>query len=99
MTVKEIKEHLFKIDNIINSLGYDDFSEDEIGLGRIIEVDSNGGFEGGGDHMDKVFHFQEHDVFLRISGYYCSHGGSEWSDELEHVIPEQVMITKYKTVK
>lgn len=65
-------------------------------------VDSDGGYEGGGEHVERTFaismagspvrlaHFQ-------ITGYYESNNGTEYDDEITIVFPREVMVTQYFT--
>lgn len=50
------------------------------------------------DDYYSVCHFVDHDVYIKFSGWYASHYGSEYSEMFE-VKPEQVMVTKYNRVK
>jgi len=53
-----------------------------------------------GDHDTSmsVIYFEDHDVYIAITGYYSSHDGTEF-DEMSIVKPEKVTIIKYKQVK
>ena len=99
-TAQEIIDHLDKIDDIKGELAYD-FNGKEVSkikLGKIKLVHEEGGNEGEGEDMSKVFYFEEHDVYLRMDGFYSSFGGSEWY-ELYHVEPKEVMVIQYESVK
>lgn len=98
-TVEEIIDHLHAIDDITNRLGYEDYNDEEIGLGEIKLVEDIGGYEGAGEYMAKVYHFVEHDVYLKMEGYYSSWDGSEWESGFTHVEPKEVMVIQYKEVK
>lgn len=67
--------------------------ENEIGDFEIVH--SIGGYEGGGDHREKVIYFKEHALYVKIEGYHSSWGESTWDEEYE-VLPKQVVITEYK---
>ena len=43
----------------------------------------------------RVLYFKNHDVYVKVKGWWSSHGGSEYSDMFE-VRPEQVTVTQYK---
>lgn len=54
-----------------------------------------------GDHdtVETVIYFMEHDIYIRISAYYSSHGGTYWSEgEFEQVYPRTKTV-KYYTKK
>lgn len=67
------------------------------GLGSCIEVEQFGG-EGQGDTWYSVKHFPDHDVYLKINGYYQSHYGTDiygW-DQVQVVAPQVKTITVYE---
>lgn len=54
-------------------------------LGKIEEVEYFGG-EGMGDSVYIVNHFVDHDIYIRVDGYYSSYEGSDWdSSEFREV--------------
>jgi hypothetical protein len=64
-------------------------------------VHQEGGHEGGGESVDRVYalkDFVSGDVhaFIRQTGYYYSHNGTEWDDGLNQVYAREVMITIYE---
>ena len=62
------------------------FNEDNIeettqelqSFGKVKLVEQEGG-EGEGDHYHLVFHFEDHDVYLKADAYYNSNDGTDWS--------------------
>ena len=77
----------------------DDGSNDSV-LGFDVRcVHSVGGFEGGGDHAERVFVVTKDGVdtehFFKITGYYNSYEGTTWGEMAERVYPRQVMVTQY----
>lgn len=81
----------------VSDFAYQDFDEEELGLGEIIEVDQYGG-EGQGDTWYSIKYFPDHDVYLRVDGWYQSYSGTdfnEWEDVTE-VRPKQKTITVYE---
>lgn len=55
-----------------------------------------------GDHdeVETVIYFKDHDVYLSITGYYSSHNGSEFDDEVfEIVYPYTVTSIEYSSKK
>lgn len=66
-------------------------------LGAYDLVDEYGG-EGQGDDYYAIYYFKDHDVYVKFSGWYASHYGSEYSD-MEQVFPEEITVTKYVTKK
>jgi len=70
-----------------------------LGLGEIEEVEQHGG-EGEGDSWYSVKYFKDHDVYIRISGYYQSYDGTTFDQGYgEEVFPKQKMITVYESTK
>lgn len=69
-----------------------------IGLGEMNVVASYGG-EGKGEDWWKVFHFVDHDVYIRIDGYYQSYDGVNFYDGWDcckEVKPVEKTITVYE---
>jgi hypothetical protein len=67
-------------------------------LPKYIEADQYGG-EGQGDTWFSIKYFEEHDVYLKVSGWYQSHYGtdfSDWDDAVKEVKPQEKTITVYE---
>ena len=73
-----------------------DFKETFRTLGKFEMVEKFGG-EGSGDDYYAVYHFIDHDVYIKFQGWYASHSGSEY-EEMYEVRPEQVTVTQYNRV-
>jgi len=62
-------------------------------------VDEEGGYEGGGEHVERVIsigHSAHKPIaYVRIVGYYASYAGTEWCDEVTRVYPREVVVTQY----
>jgi hypothetical protein len=64
-------------------------------------VHSEGDREGGGDHSEHIWSVGFNGVppfaFIKITGFYSSHNGTEWDDLSSAVLvyPRQVMVTQY----
>lgn len=89
-----VQEHIEDVD----MFAYGDFDEQELGLGPIKEVASGGG-EDEGSHWFSVKHFVDHDVYIKVTGYYQSHHGTEFYngwDECSQVNPQSRTITVYE---
>jgi hypothetical protein len=56
-----------------------------------------GGSEGGGEHAERVFQFEDSDLFVRITGYYYSYDGTTW-ESIEQVTPREKTITVYDKI-
>lgn len=64
----------------------------------LTEVDSEGGYEGGGSHVESVQALKVDGTVLlhfRITGFYESYNGTEWEDGFQIVYPRQVTVTQY----
>jgi hypothetical protein len=73
-----------------------EFKEEFKKLGKFEMVEEFGG-EGQGDDYYAVYHFIDHDVYIKFQGWYASHRGSEY-EEMYEVRPEQVTKTEYNRV-
>ena len=85
-----------KIDSV-DEFAYEDYDKEELGLGEIKEVAQRGG-EGEGEVWYSVKHFVDHDVYIKVDGWYSSYHGTDfdgWSSCRE-VRPEQKVITVYE---
>jgi len=68
------------------------------GLGEIEEVDQRGGEDMGSDWYSIKF-LHEHDMYLKVQGYYQSYNGTEFYDGydcISIVSPKLVTITVYE---
>lgn len=65
-------------------------------FGEIEEVNSEGDREDGGDYSEKVFHFKEHGIYVKITGSYSSYEGTEWDYDWSQVTPKEKTITVYE---
>lgn len=86
-----------KIDSV-DDFAYDEFDQDELGLGPINEVQQEGGMDEGSNWFS-VKHFVDHDIYIKVTGYYQSHHGTDfWDgwDSCKQVTPQQRTITVYE---
>jgi len=63
------------------------------------EIHQEGG-EGEGDHWESVKYFKDHDVYIKVIGYYQSHHGTEFYDGwgcCHNVKPQERVITVYES--
>ena len=73
-------------------------AEDNI-AGPNEQVHSTGGEDRGSD-WTRTYHFTDHDVYLKVTGYYQSHYGTDFDDGwncVKEVKPVQKTITVYET--
>jgi len=66
-------------------------------FGTVICVAEHGG-EGKGEDWWKVFHFIDHDVYIKVQGFYQSYSGTEFYDGWDsctEVKPQEVVVTVY----
>lgn len=59
-------------------------------------VDYCGDEEGGGEYSMKVFHFEDFNLFVKITGFYSSYNGFDWNDDWKQVFPKEKQITVYE---
>ena len=69
-------------------------------LGECIQVQQHGGGgEGEGENWWVVYHFVEHDVYVRVDGWYQSYEGTDFYegwDCCKEVRPKEKVITVYE---
>lgn len=75
-TAQEILD-IIKENMSISEFAYEDYDSEELGLGKVEEVDRYGG-EGNGDTWYSVKHFVDHDVYIKTEGYYSSYSGTDF---------------------
>lgn len=100
-TFEEIKQTLIDSDCVPSKTGgLDYFNEEQQeiwdSLGHVETVHSEGDCEGGGEHSEKVLYFAEHEIYIRITGFYSSYDGTDWYDEMSQVYPKKKTITVYE---
>jgi len=64
---------------------------------NVEQVDSKGGYEGGGEHMEVVLKITKDDdvKYVKVTGYYSSWDSSEWH-AAKFVEPKEKTITVYE---
>lgn len=92
LTGKEILELLTNIS--WEDLGYDNVDWENLLFGKV-EVTAQYGGEGKGEEYYKVYHFVDHDVYIRIDGFYQSYNGAEFHEAPYEVKPIQKTIIVY----
>lgn len=92
MTATEIIEKLKEFSG--SDFAYE-FGNKE-GFGKAKIVHEEGDCEGGGDYSCVVRYFEEHDVYIQVTGFYSSYEGTEWDGEFEQVFPKEKTITVYE---
>lgn len=63
-------------------------------------VYAEGGNEGGGEHVERVYAVLDGSnviAHFRFTGFYQSYNGTEWNDVFERVEPREVVVTQYFT--
>ena len=65
-------------------------------LGEVVKVYHYGG-EGQGDVFETVQYFKDHDVYIKIEGFYSSYNGVDYDAyDFEEVVPAEKVITVYE---
>jgi len=96
LTANEIINLIEKAGISVREFAGCDFNKNLEGLGLWEEVDQYGG-EGQGDDWYSVKYFEDHDVYIKTTGYYTSYEGAEFENGYgEEVRPKKVMITVYE---
>lgn len=96
------EDHDTDVDVEINGDELEELDGDVVQGVKLDLVHSEGGGEGGGEYVERVYALIEHSTgetlsFVRQTGSYYSHDGIYWDGELEQVFPHQVMVTEYRT--
>lgn len=100
MSKKSFSEILEKIKSVCGSVyefAHEDYDPNDFGLGPCTEVKQYGG-EGKGDKWYSIKYFKDHDVYIRVDGYYQSYNGAEFEGwkSCKEVKPEEKLITVYE---
>lgn len=97
MNFQEIINELKNADISVRDFGYEDYDAPK-SLGEVEEVAQHGG-EGEGDDWYSVKHFKDHNVYVKVSGYYSSGNGTdfeEWEDAVKEVTPQTKTVVVYE---
>jgi len=96
LTAKEILEIIEKAEIDVSDFAYGEFDPIDLRLGEFEEVDSGGGCDRGSNWYS-VKHFKDHDVYIKTTGYYQSHHGTEFYNGYgKEVKPQTKTITVYE---
>lgn len=102
MNYQEIVEILKDKLDSVSDFAYQEYNSEELGLGKVKQIlEANEGGEGKGEHWIRVFYFIDHDIYIRVEGYYQSYNGTEFYNEwgsLDQVKPKEVLQTIYQSV-
>ncbi len=94
MTGQEIIEKLNEVSSR-SDFWWEDLDEEVFGKCDII--DEEGGHEGGGEYAHRVRFFEDHNVYIKLEGYYSSYNGTDFYDyDYEEVKPVERMVTFYE---
>jgi hypothetical protein len=85
----------------LSRLGWVEEYTDDVNEGyHYKQVHSEGGHEGGGEHVERIYEIYKDDqttgIFFELAGFYSSYEGIEWDDCVTRVYPHQVMVTQYR---
>jgi len=98
MNYQEILEVLKSKLEDVREFGYEDFDPEDLGLGSIDNVASHGGEDQGSDWW-VVYYFEDHDVYIKVEGYYSSYHGTDfehWDEACSEVKPKEKVVTVYE---
>lgn len=97
MTYEEILSTL-KANSSVSNFAHGDVDWKDLGLGSVEKIASHGGEDQGSDWW-RVYYFQDHDIYIKASGYYSSYNGTDfegWGDAVEQVKPTKREVTFYE---
>lgn len=68
-------------------------------IGKMVEVDQHGGSDEGSNWYSIKF-FPDHDIYLKVSGWYSSYNGTDFDgwESVKQVTPAKETVTVYKTL-
>jgi len=93
--LKAIKD--YDGEKLADATVYYERSSDIEGIGHAELVKAQGGSEGGGEYVERVYHFTDHDVYLKLIGCYTSYDGTNYDDNnWAIVLPKEKIITVYE---
>ena len=98
MTGKDIINKLDELGITIPAFAWDNYDKQELKqhVGEYKQVYRKGGEDQGSEYVI-VWHFIDHDVYIRVEGYYQSYSGTDWSDsEFKIVRPQEKTIIVYE---
>lgn len=100
MTYEEIIEKLKEVykGSKINEFAYLEQDNGNLGLGQMEEVAQKGG-ESQGSEWYSVKYFKDHDIYIKVEGYYSSYEGTHfdgWDNSCSECRPQLKQITVYE---
>jgi len=101
LTYKKIISILKKELKDVSQFAYSDFDSNidklKKELGPFEDIDSHGG-EGEGSDWWVVKYFKDHDIYIKVSGYYTSYSGTDFEgwDDCSQVFPKKKTIIVYE---
>lgn len=98
LTAEEILQKIQEYKISWDDLGYDEVRWENYDFGKVENVDDYGG-EGQGETFYVVYHFIDHDVYIKIDGWYQSYNGAEFETAPFEVRPVEKMVIFYEKVK
>ena len=101
LTFDDIVKIMEKLEIDVANFTNEDFDYDELEkeVGTWDEVDHYGGSDCGSEWYS-VYHFTEHDVYIRVEGYYSSYEGTNFDGEdFQEVFPTEVKRVEYLPVR
>lgn len=92
--IEVLKEKFINVSDFAYSGGNETVYE---GLGEVEEVVQKGG-EGEGSEWYSVKYFKDHDVYIKVEGYYSSYNGTDFDgwEDCSEVKPQEKTITVYE---
>lgn len=74
-----IEDNFEDQNEFVEEYGYGDTNYEPI-FGKSEIVEEEGGHEGAGEDCHIVRYFSDHDVYIRLDGWYASYDGTHWED-------------------
>ncbi len=100
LTASEIIEKFIELNYKVNDFAFNELDRDELIDHNLDydEVDQYGG-TGQGDTWYAIKYFPQHDVYIKVDGWYSSYNGTNfdgWGHDVYEVRPKEKTITVYE---
>jgi len=60
-------------------------------------VSSTSDYDEGNESLEKVLHFTDSNIYVRVTGYFASYDGTHWDRKFTQVFPKEQVVTVYVT--
>ena len=100
MNYEEILEKIKEKFNVPSDFAYQHTQCEVSGIGTMQEIEQKGG-EDEGSSWYAIKYFLDHDIYIKISGWYSSYEGTEftdWDECCKQVVPQEKLVTVFEAL-